>query len=160
MLLASAAVTHSERVGGRASVPGGSDTAVAPIRSSAGLLPTARSTSCLAAARTGPVDVLAAAGRVESTSASCRAAGMLRRHCLPTRCSSRLCAAAEPARGRSSTILGAGRARRTRLLVSGAQDRVAALMVCVVTMSLISLTAVRTLGAGGRSQTCCNTVSC
>ena len=134
MLLASAAVTHSERVGGRASVLGGSDTAVAPIRSSAGLLPTARSTSCLAAARTSAVDVPAAAGRVESTSASCRAAGMLRRHCVPTWCTGRLCAAVEPARGRSSTIGGAPRAGRHHLPVWGVQDRVAALVVCVVMM--------------------------
>ena len=47
----------------------------------------------------------------------------------------RLCAAVEPTRGRISTVLGLGRAHLIRLPALGAQDRMAAPVVAVVTMS-------------------------
>ena len=48
----------------------------------------------------------------------------------------RLCAAVEPTRGRSSTVLGLGRAHLIRLPALGAQDRMAAPVVAVITMCL------------------------
>ena len=57
-----------------------------PSASSGGLLVMARSTSCLGNAWASAVDVCAAAGCEKSTSASCRATGVLRWHCAPTRC--------------------------------------------------------------------------
>ena len=64
--------------------PWGMDTA--PIRTSGGLLVMARSTSRLGTAWASEVDECAAAGCEKSTSASCRATGVLRWHCAPTRC--------------------------------------------------------------------------
>ena len=46
----------------------------------------ARATSRPGTAWTSAIDVCAAARCEKSTSASCRAAGVLRRHCAPTRC--------------------------------------------------------------------------
>ena len=86
MMLASTAVTRSGQTTGRAgaSIPGG--WTLRPSASSGGLLVMTRSTSCLGTAWASAVDVCAAAGCEKSTSASCRAAGVLRRHCAPTRC--------------------------------------------------------------------------
>ena len=66
------------------SIPGG--WTLCPSASSGGLLVMARSTSRLPAAQGSAVDVSAAAGCEKSTSASCRAAGVLRWHSAPTRC--------------------------------------------------------------------------
>ena len=86
MLLASTTVTPSGRATGRAgaSIPGGWTLRLSA--SSGSLLVMARSISRLATAQASAVDVSAAAGCEKSTSASCRAAGVLRRHCAPTRC--------------------------------------------------------------------------
>ena len=126
------------RVGGRASIPGGMDTAWRPsairkrcLLAGAG---TRQPAALLLPTRGHLMGLQLLAARIRHLRAAGPLAccdGTVRRR----RAAGPLCAAVDAARGRRSTILGLGRAHRTHLPASGARDRMVAHEATVVAMS-------------------------